>query len=270
MATQAAETVSIRSGAGTFAALADRWIYVFMAALLFATVLTGFIPASMGKLEAVTAGVRPPFPGFMHFHAVMMGAWISLLLVQSTLMATGKRGWHMRLGIVSVVLVPAVVVSMVGIVAATFVQLATLPPGAMPPDDLAVGKFFASNLILEQTRVVILFPALIIWALLVRREDPETHKRLIFVATLPPLSAAIDRIEWLPTSLPASPASIFVTQLLWLAPLLIYDLWRRGRLHKAYVIGIALNLPFIIFSYLNWGTDWWMATAPKLFGIQSW
>lgn len=38
------------------------------------------------------------------------------------------------------------------------------------------------------------------WALLVRREDPETHKRLIIIATLPLLSAAIDRIAWLPTT----------------------------------------------------------------------
>lgn len=269
MATQAAEAVGLKP-AGSFAAFADRWIWVFMAALLFATVLVGFIPASIGKLEAVSTGARPPLPGFMHFHALMMGAWISLLLIQSTLMATGKSRWHMQLGIVSVVLAPAVVVSMVGVVGAGFVQLASAPPGAIPAEVLAESKFFTSNLILEQVRVVLLFPAFVIWALLVRKDHPDTHKRLMFIATIPPLSAAIDRIAWLPSTLPASPASIFITQLIWLAPLLIYDLWRRGSLHKACVIGIALNLPFIVFSYLNWGTDWWLATAPKLFGIQSW
>jgi hypothetical protein len=269
MATQAAEAIGSKP-VTSFAAFADRWIWVFMASLFFATVLTGFIPVSLGKLEAVATGARAPFPGFMHFHALMMGAWITLLLTQSILMATGKRAWHMQLGIVSVILVPAIVVSMVGIVGATFVQLSSAPPGAMPAENLASAKFFASNVILEQARVVLLFPAFIVWALLVRKEDSETHKRLMFIATIPALSAAIDRIEWLPTTLPASPASIFATQLLWLSPLLLYDLWRHGRMHKACVIGIALNLPFIAFSYLNWGSEWWLATAPKLFGVQSW
>lgn len=41
-------------------------------------------------------------------------------------------------------------------------------------------------------------------------------------------------------------------------------------LHKAYVIGIALNLPFSLFSFLAWGTDWRLATAPKILGIPRW
>jgi hypothetical protein len=241
-----------------------------MAALFFATVLTGFIPTSMQKLAAVAAGERMPLPGFMHFHAFMMGTWITLLLVQTTLMATGKKGWHMKLGLVSVAVAPAVLVSMVGVTGATFTQLATLPAGVMPAEALSDVKFFLSNILLEQIREVLLFPAFIIWALLVRREDPEMHKRLIIIATLPLLSAAIDRVTWLPSTLPASPASMYITQLLWLAPVLIYDLWRRGRLHRAYVIGIGLNLPFMLFSYLSWGTDWWLATAPTIFGIQRW
>jgi hypothetical protein len=159
---------------------------------------------------------------------------------------------------------------MVGVTGATFTQLATLPAGVMPAEALSDVKFFLSNILLEQIREVLLFPAFIIWALLVRREDPEMHKRLIIIATLPLLSAAIDRVTWLPSTLPASPASMYITQLLWLAPVLIYDLWRRGRLHRAYVIGIGLNLPFMLFSYLSWGTDWWLATAPTIFGIQRW
>lgn len=270
MAIQSAEAVALKVQAGSFAEFADRWIYVFTAALFFATVLAGFIPDSMQKLDAVAAGTRPPLPGFMHFHAFMMGTWITLLLTQTTLMATGKKRWHMKLGIVAVAVAPAVVVSMVGVAGAALTQLATVPAGVMPAEALSNAKFALTNILLEQIRMVFLFPALVIWALLVRREDPETHKRLIIIATLPLLSAAIDRITWLPGTVPASPASIHITELLWLAPVLIYDLWRRGRLHRAYVIGIALNLPFVLFSYFSWGTDWWLRSAPKIFGIQSW
>jgi len=270
MATQYSETVGVNVRVGAFAEIADRWIYVFMAALFFVTVLTGFIPTSIQKLAAVEAGERMPLPGFMHFHALMMGTWITLLLAQTTLMATGKRGWHMKLGLVSVALVPAILVSMVGVSGATFTQLATIPAGAMPAEALNGAKVGLSNIVLEQIRVVLVFPAFIMWALLVRREDPETHKRLMILATLPPLSAAIDRIAWLPNTAPDSPVSIYITQLMWLAPVLIYDLWRRGRLHRAYVVGIGLNLPLILFSYFSWGADWWLAMAPQIFGIQDW
>ena len=270
MATQAAEAVGIGSGAGSLAALADRWIYVFMAALFFTTVLTGFIPDAANLLDQVNTGERPPLPGFMHIHAILMGAWISLLLAQSALMATGNRALHMKLGIASVVLAPAVVASMVGIVASDFTMLATLPPEAAAAPQVIENKALLSNLLLEQVRPVLLFPALVIWALLVRREDPEMHKRLLIFATLLPMPAAIDRITWLPNSMPGSATSVHITMLIWLAPVLLYDIWRRGRIHRAYVIGIALNLPFIVFSQWAWGTDWWLATGPKLFGIHSW
>jgi hypothetical protein len=71
-------------------------------------------------------------------------------------------------------------------------------------------------------------------------------------------------------NLPESPLSPHLYSLLWLLPVLIYDVARRGRLHRAYVIGIALNLPFMIASNLLWGTPWWMATAPRLVGVQGW
>jgi len=270
MATRAADAVRLKARDGTFARLADRWIYVFMAALFLLTVLVGFIPDSRNMLAAVEAGQRAPLPPILHLHAIAMGAWISLLLVQTTLVATGRGAQHRRLGLVSVGLVPLMLFAFVGVVASGFTGLASLPPGAMPADALASTKSLISNLVLEQTRVVVLFPVFVTWALLVRRRDPETHKRLLILATLLPLPAAYDRIQWLYTSMPDSPTTVHVYQLLWLAPVLLYDLWRRGSVHRAYVIGIAANLPFIGFSYLAWATPWWLATAPGLFGIESW
>ena len=59
MATRAAEAVGLNAGKGAFAALADRWIWTFMAALFFATVLPGFVPDSINMMAAVDAGERP-------------------------------------------------------------------------------------------------------------------------------------------------------------------------------------------------------------------
>jgi hypothetical protein len=124
--------------------------------------------------------------------------------------------------------------------------------------------------LLEQIRIVPLFAALVTWALVVRRSDSETHKRLMILAALLPLPAAIDRMTWLPATLPESPASIHLYSLLWLLPVLVYDIVRRGSVHRAYVIGLALNRPFVVASYVLWSSPWWSATAPRLMGVQNW
>ena len=255
---------------GALASFADRWIWVFITGMYFVIVLTGFIPDSLNKIAAVESGSRQPFPLIMHFHAVTMGAWISLLLAQSTLMAIGNRAWHFRLGLVSVVLVPLIVFGMVGIVSSGFATLASLPAGAIPAETLATAKFQVSNLVLPQIRTVLLFSVFVTWALLVRRKDSGMHKRLLLLATLLPLPAAYDRITWLPSTLPASPLSVDLYMLLLMLPMVVYDLVRLGRIHKAVVIFTGANIPFLAFTYLNWGSEVWLATAPRLFGIGSW
>src|SRR5436189_1754031 len=88
----------------------DRWIYVFTAASFIAITLTGFIPDSAMKIAAVQAGERPPFPLVLHLHAVLMGSFLLLLLAQTLLMATGRRALHMQLGMLAMVLAPALVI----------------------------------------------------------------------------------------------------------------------------------------------------------------
>src|SRR5678816_1784018 len=94
----------------------DRWIFVFMATWFIAITLTGFIPDSLMKIEAVKAGQRPPFPLVLHFHAVLMGSFLLLLLAQTTMVATGRGELHKQVGVAAFVLVPALVV--VGIILA--------------------------------------------------------------------------------------------------------------------------------------------------------
>lgn len=255
--------------AGAVARLADRWIYVFMAGLFVVTALVGFIPTSLRLLAAVEAGQRPPLPPILHIHAVLMGSWLLLLLAQAILMATGRSAQHKRLGLVAAVLAPAVLVAMIGVVQSRWSPIASLPPDLLTPGELSRTNFM-SNVLLEQIRMAVLFAGFVIWAFLTRRRNPETHKRLMILATLTLLPAAIDRIAWLPATMAASPTSMPVYTLLWLLPVLIYDIARRGRVHSAYVIGIALNLPFVIASHFLWGSPWWLATAPRLMGVQGW
>jgi len=165
-----ADLIDVKPVTGSYSRIADQWIYVFMAGLFVVTALVGFIPNSIGLLEAVEAGQRPPLPPILHTHAVLMGSWLLLLLAQTTLMATGRSAQHKKLGLVAIVLVPMLVFAMFGVVQSTWSWIGSIPAGVMEPDALSGIKVIVSNILLVQTRIALLFPGLIAWAVLARRK----------------------------------------------------------------------------------------------------
>lgn len=248
----------------------DRWIWVFMALLILATVLLGFVPDSIRLVRAVESGAKPPLPVVLHVHAVLMGGWIILLLAQASLMATGNRRWHMQLGTVALVLVPAIVVTGIVLVPTMYaVHLAQalaahprLASGAILPETI-----FDDRATLYLIRPGILFPILIAVALHYRRTDPSTHKRLTILATTVLLTAATVRISWLPTTLPGEPLSADLYPILIVTPMFAWDLVRLRRVHRAYLMWLGLLLPSIIVIRLLWNSSWWFATVPKMMGV---
>src|SRR3954469_23215041 len=192
-----------RSGRGIARAI-DRWIYVFTAASFIAITLTGFIPDSITKIAAVQAGQRAPFPIVLHLHAVLMGAFLLLLLAQTILVATGRCDRHRILGRAAMVLGPAIVV--VGfILIPTIYQsvwnaAAAAPPQARPTLQALILRL--DVIMLLQLRVGILFPLFLFIGIKARGADSGLHKRMMILATAIPLAAAIDRMEWLPTTFP--------------------------------------------------------------------
>jgi hypothetical protein len=247
----------------------DRWIFVVQAACFIAIVLTGFIPDSIEKVAAVQTGQRPPFPLVLHMHAVAMGSFLLLLLTQSVLMATGRCELHKRLGIAAFALVPVLVV--IGLVLAptiyhqvwNFAQ--TAPPELKPK--LQFRLRVLDDILLMQIRIGILFPLFMAIALRARRENSGLHKRMIFLATAMPMPAAIDRIGWLPNSIPASAVGTDLYILASVAPLFIWDVVRNRRVHEAYWIWLGICLPFALVIYKLWDTPWWHATAPRIMGV---
>jgi hypothetical protein len=247
----------------------DRWIFVFMAAWFILIVLAGFIPDSIMKIGLVQAGERPPFPLVMHMHAVLMGSFLLLLLTQSLLMATGRRELHMRVGVAAFALVPALVV--VGLILAPTMYYQTWHLWqAAPPEARAKLQRLLSlqeNIKLLQIRILLLFPLFIAIALKARGANAGLHKRMMFLATALPLPAAFDRMTWLPNTFPASPVGSDLYILLAVSPLFVWDLVRNSRVHEAYWIWIAINLPFALLVYSLWDTPWWHATARTMMGF---
>jgi hypothetical protein len=247
----------------------DRWIFVFTAAWFILIVLVGFIPDSIMKIGAVQAAQRPPFPPVLHMHAVVMGCFLLLLLAQSTMMATGRCALHKKVGIAAFLLVPLLVV--VGAVLAPTIyhsiwNAAHFGPAAIRPAML--DRLHAlDNILLLQIRIGLLFPLFMIIALRARLPNAGLHKRMIFLATAVPLPAAIDRMTWLPTTLPASPVSTDLYILAALSPLFVWDVLRNRRVHEAYLIWFAVYCPVALLSYRLWDTARWHATAHAIMGV---
>ena len=244
----------------------DRWIFVAMATWFIAIVLIGFIPDAIGKVAAVQAGQRPPFPIVMHMHAVLMGSFLLLLLAQSVMMATGRSALHKQVGIAAFVLVPALVV--VGIILAptmyyqTWDALQTAPAGARAALQQLLS--LKENILLLQISAGVLFAIFVTIALRARGANAGLHKRMMFLATAVPLAASIDRMWWLPSSLPVNPWATDLYILLAISPMFVWDLIRNRTVHEAYRIWLAIYVPVVLLVDVLWDKPWWHATARAL------
>jgi hypothetical protein len=251
------------------ASLIDRWIYVFTAAIFVATALAGFVPDSFAKLTAIKAGMHAPFPLVLHFHAVLMASFLSLLLAQTVLVALDRRGMHMQLGMASAVLVPALVVASLFAVPAIYHGYWQTAQNGSPAARQALSHVLPvlDDILLMQLRIAVIFPLLMWIALTSRVRNPGLHKRLILLATAPLFAAAFDRITWLPNSMPASPLVPDIYCLLTVTPMFIWDLARNRTLHRAYLIFAAVSIPTSLVVYGVWDSPWWHATARHLMGV---
>jgi hypothetical protein len=230
----------------------DRYIYPGMAWLLVLVAIAGFAPRSL----AILGGAMPSPPLVVHLHAAVMAAWTVLLAAQASLSLAGRMDLHRRVGLAALALAPAVLVML------TAVTIVRQQDAAGTPRAMAV-----NNILFLQIRSILLFPLFSIWAIMVRRSDPQTHKRMILLATLMLIDAAIARMGWLPfNKFPVSYLAIHIYLLLLMAPALIYDRVRLGRIHRAWRWGLLLFLPWVVATEFVWDTDWWMNIGPALVG----
>ena len=247
----------------------DRWIYVITAAGFIAIVLAGFIPSSLAKIEAVQAGQRAPFPLVLHMHAVLMGAFLMLLLAQTSLVATGRSALHGKLGIASMVIAPAIVV--VGFILVPTNYHATWGAAQFGPPEVRAQMqqvvSLVDNIMLLQFRAGILFPLFLWIGLRARGRDDGLHKRMMILATAIPLGAGIARIPGLPSTMPSSPLAQDLYILLAVSPMLLWDIARNRYVHRAWQLWLGIFLASALAVNALWDTPWWHATARQIMGV---
>lgn len=226
--------------------------HAWYAWLLVAVTIIGFAPRSL----AIVAGNMANPPLVVHLHAAAMAAWTLLLALQASTMLAHRPALHRRLGLAAVALVPVLLVML------TLITVSRQHAAAGTPAAPIV-----NNILLLQIRAILLFPTFAIWGLLVRQSDPAMHKRLMLLATLNLIDAAIARMSWLPfNQFPASYLAVHGYLLLLLVPGLVHDWLRHRSVHRAWWWGLALMLPWVVAAELVWDSPWWLRIGPLLIG----
>jgi hypothetical protein len=165
----------------------------------------------------------------MHAHGAAFSAWIALLLAQNALIVANRRDLHRLLGFAGV-----------GLVALMMVLGAWLGIVRAAEGMVVRGAAAAAFLVVSLTTVIVfpvLFGAAVYW-----RKQAALHKRLVMIATLELLPAAIARFPGM-TSPSLGPTDLlvhFALADLFLLAILAYDLTTLGRSHRATLWGGAI------------------------------
>jgi hypothetical protein len=230
------------------ASVAEHGFYVGMAIALFATVWIGFA-RSFFMRPLFPEWIAPTEPIFF-VHGVAFAAWFVLLIVQPSLVATGRADVHRVLGRFGVALATVMVV--VGMVAA--LTAATRETGffRIPAPPL---KFLAIPFV-----DMLVFPVMVGMAV-ARRNQPQSHKRWMLIASIALVAAPIARWPYVIDH--PSPLLFFGLTDAFLLPLVIWDLVSRGRLHPVTLWGGALLIGSQVFRV-------WILTKPAWDRFATW
>jgi hypothetical protein len=160
-------------------------------------------------------------------------------MIQNGLVAIRKVKWHMTLGILGLILPPAMAV--LGVL--TLFDSIRRNGTGIPAEIILVGD-------LEE---LTLFLGLTGWALLARRE-PAAHKRLMILGTMAMIGPAVNR--WPFPDAIRLPATLAICLGLPMF-LVVYDLWSRRRVHRTTVIGYSLIAVSILTFVPFAGMGFW-------------
>jgi hypothetical protein len=186
----------------------------------------------------------------LHLHGLVFTSWLLLFVTQTTLVAAHRTDIHRRLGILGGVI--AVLMILVGFATAVI----RAQQGATPVPRISPLAFLVVPL-----GDISVF-AILVGASFYYRRRPDVHKRLMMLATISILAAAIARLPF--AIMKAGPPAFFGLTDLFVIACVLYDLVTLKRIHRT----TALASLFIIASQplrlLLAGTHAWLAFAAWL------
>ncbi len=243
-----------------------KYFYTWMAGLCMIVAFAGFTPSYWARV-ATGSFTGPPI---FHIHGLLFSFWTVFFVAQAALASSGRIARHRAVGLVGISLATSMVI--VGIL----VSLTSLQHGIA----LGFGDQATAFSIVSITGIV-LFAGLFIAAVAnVRR--PDVHKRLMLVATVSLLHAAVGRLFRLvlvPPEMLALPAGdmppppvlftvgagLAVDLIIVIA--MVFDWRTRGRPHPAYLIGGGIVLATQLLRVPISGTAAWRAIANGMLAL---
>ena len=215
--------------------------------LLLAVSVLGFWTPYFSRLTAAQ--------GLAHVHALMMLAWIGMLVAQPMLIRARRLAWHRRVGKASYVVVPLMIISAL--------LLAQLRMRTVPPQMLPVQQF----ILYLGVSASLLF--VVIWGLGIRyRRDTALHARFMVATALTLVDPSLARVMifWVPAVPPPLYQWIsFGVVYAVLVLLIALDPLPRGR--KAFMGVLGLFIAMHASIMLVPGTAAWQRFATWYAGI---
>ncbi|HKS55066.1 MAG TPA: hypothetical protein VJS12_07260 [Steroidobacteraceae bacterium] len=212
--------------------LSDRRFFTWMAVAMAAMTFAGF--ARTYFLAGINDGPRPVLTPIVHLHGALATAWILLLIVQTRLIAYGRRDIHRLLGFAGTAIGAGVVA--VGLYVATHSHRRVHTPltaGTMAdPYVFLAMPFFSAGLF-----------ALFVTLAVLNRKRSDAHKRYIMLGTLSMIVPALARITTQATEgavMGVVGAMVLVN--VFLVAMVIHDFYTRGKLHPVTLWGGAITV----------------------------
>ena len=225
----------------------ERIFYTGMAAAILVTVFAGF---------SRTFYLRPYFPQtqqlipLLILHGLVFSGWIMLFITQVTLVATKRTRTHMKLGIAG------------GVLATLMLLIGTLTAIVRAKGPSPVPGVNSLSFLTIPLGDMLIFGILVGAAFYFRRK-PDVHKRLMLLATIGILPAAVARLPF-DFIQQTGPLAFFGLADLFIIPVLIYDIATRGRPHRATLLAGALIVASHPLRMIVGGTHAWIAFATWL------
>lgn len=222
-----------------------RSLYVAAALAAILIVFAGFARTFYLKLVFGT----PVLSLLLHVHGLVMSSWFVFFLVQAWLVSAGNVRLHRKLGVFGACLAPAVVAAGCA-VAIHAVRAGHTPPGIPPLVFLII-----------PLGDMLIFAILVGCGLGLRRRS-DFHKRLMLLASMSLLTAAITRIpiEFLQGKL----VTDFSITILVALACVAWDTIRNRRLHPAFGWGALLIVVSWPLRLAVSGTRAWLDIATLL------
>src|SRR5262245_4023734 len=226
----------------------DRVFYSSVAIAMALAVFVGFAPTFFLKMFGAGPMVTisgSPFTPLVYAHAALFTSWVLLFIVLTALVASHRVAVHRRMGIAGGVLAAMMVIVGTSL-AISGAARGMAPPGIQPLAFLAVPLFD------------MLFFSSLVGAALWFRANKETHKRLMLLAYISIIAAAVAR--W-PGVMPLGPLAFYGGAFIFLLAAVVYDLITRRRVHPAYIWGGGALVVSVPLRLMISGTAAWRAFA---------